>query len=328
MSQLELKTKPSPVAQHKKEAVDLAVLGGGPAGLTAVIYARRAGLKTLLIEKMVLGGTASTAFQIDNFPGFPEGISGMELAQRLSSQADKLGNNIIWGNATALKSKNKHFEITIDGKTIQAKAVILATGSESKRLDVPGEEKLRGRGISYCATCDGPFYKDKNIAVVGGGNGAIEEALFLTRFAKKISIIHRRDELRADKILADRAKADPKIYFFWHSAVQEIKGENKVESISIKDVQNDKTLNVSIDGIFVYIGSRPNSSIAKDLIKIDKNGFIVTDNNLQSSVAGIFAAGDVRQKSLRQIVTAAADGAIAAESARKYIEESNPKTKK
>lgn len=321
MAQLELKTKPSPVAQHKREAVDLAILGGGPAGLTAVIYARRAGLKTLLIEKMVLGGTASAAFQIENFPGFPDGVSGIELAQRLSSQADKLGNEIIWGNATTLKPKNKHFEITVDGKTIQAKAVIIATGSESKRLEVPGEEKLRGRGISYCATCDGPFYKDKNIAVVGGGNAAIEEALFLTRFANKISIIHRRDELRADKILADRAKADPKIYFFWHSAVQEIKGDNKVDSLLIKDVQNGKTLNVPIDGVFVYIGNRPNSSIAKDLVKIEKNGYIVTDTSLQTSVPGIFAAGDVRQKSLRQVVTAAADGAIAAESARKYIEE-------
>ena len=219
-----------------------------------------------------------------------------------------------------ITSKKNHYEVQVDGKQYTSKALIIATGTEAAKLGVPGEDEFRGRGVSYCATCDGPFYKDKNIMVVGGGNAAIEEALFLTRYAKKISIVHRRDELRADKILAERAIANPKIYFFWHALVEKINGQQKVEEVVLKDRQSKKNSNVPIDGIFVYIGSKPNSEIVKEVVKRDKNGFIKTDENMQTSVPGIFAAGDVRVKSLRQVVTAAADGAIAAESARKFIE--------
>ncbi|MDI6730970.1 MAG: thioredoxin-disulfide reductase [Candidatus Margulisbacteria bacterium] len=320
---VEAKPKPQAAAQKKREAIDLLIIGGGPAGLTAAIYALRAGLKTILVEKMVLGGIASTAYHIENFPGFPEGISGLELARRLSEQAGNLGLQVVWGSAAQIKKKNKHFETDVDGKSLQSKVIIIATGTESKKLDIPGEEKLRGRGVSYCATCDGPFYKDKNIIVVGGGNAAIEEALYLTRYAKKISIVHRRNDLRADKVLADRASANPKIYFFWHSAVEEIKGKEKVEGILLKDLQSEKSLTVPADGVFIYVGSRPNSAVVKGLIDMDDNGYIKTDQQLCTSAAGIFSAGDVRQKSLRQMVTAAADGAVAAESARKFIEESS-----
>ena len=234
--QLAVRPKPKLKPAGDKKEFDLLIIGGGPAGLTAAIYALRARLKTALVEKMVLGGLASTAFLIENYPGFPEGISGLTLCRKMEAQAAALGLPLLWGEASRLKKKNKHFEIGVDGRLITARAVILATGSEIAKLGVPGEEEFRGKGVSYCATCDGPFYKDKKVIVVGGGNAAIEEALFLTRYASKVSIVHRRDELRADKLIAERAKADPKIYFFWHSAVEKINGDKTVNEVVIKDL--------------------------------------------------------------------------------------------
>jgi thioredoxin reductase (NADPH) len=312
--------KPSAVVIEKKPMLDLIIIGGGPAGLTAALYAARSRLKVLLIEKMILGGLATTTFSIENYPGFPEGISGTDLSNRLQDQVRRLGLDILWGNAISLKNKKGLREVQVDGKLLTAKTVIIATGTEAAKLGVSGEDEFRGRGVSYCATCDGPFYKDRNIMVVGGGNSAIEEALFLTRYAAKISIVHRRDQLRADKIYAERALSDSKIYFFWHSVVEKISGKEKIEEVVLKDLQSQKKLKVPVDGIFIYIGSKPNSEIAKNIVKLDQKGFILTDENMKTSAAGIFAAGDVRVKSLRQVVTAASDGAIAADSARKYIE--------
>ena len=319
---LQVKPKPKPQAAviGKGPLLDLIIIGGGPAGLSAALYAVRAGLKTLLIEKMILGGQASTTFFIENYPGFPEGLSGMELSNRMQDQVRRLGLDILWGNALSVKNKKNHREIQVDGKPLTSKAVIIATGTEAAKLGVPGEDEFRGRGVSYCATCDGPFYKDKNIMVVGGGNSAIEEALFLTRYANKISIVHRRNELRAEKILAERALSNSKIYFFWHSVVEEISGKEKIERIVLKDLQTGKKLKVPMDGIFVYVGNKPNTEMLKETVKLDPKGFIPTDENMKTSATGIYAAGDVRVKSLRQVVTAVADGAIAAESARKYIE--------
>ncbi|HVN67935.1 MAG TPA: thioredoxin-disulfide reductase [Candidatus Sulfotelmatobacter sp.] len=299
----------------EKEGFDLIIIGGGPAGLTAAIYALRARLNVLLIEKLVLGGLASTAYHIDNYPGFPEGISGLDLAQKLGDQAKKLGLRTFWGNAIKIK---KH-EVQVDGRTFHAQALIIATGTEPLRLDVPGEEAFRGKGVSYCATCDGPFYQDKNIIVVGGGNAAIAEAIFLTRFAKKVTIVHRRDELRADKLLAEQAKNHPKIYFFWHSAVEKISGDKVVDEVTLRDLLSDKIVKVPADGVFIYIGSKPNSAPAKGTVKLDPKGFIITDDRMLTSAAGVFAAGDIRVKTLRQVVTAAADGATAADSAREYL---------
>ncbi|NQT28985.1 MAG: thioredoxin-disulfide reductase [Candidatus Saganbacteria bacterium] len=318
----QIKTRPKPQTKKtdKNKTLDLIIIGGGPAGLTAALYASRARLKVVLVEKMILGGMASTAFSIENYTGFPEGISGMELCQRIEKQVRRLGLDIVWGNTTSVKKKKGQSEVVVDNKTLVSKAVIIASGSEAAKLGIAGEDEFRGRGVSYCATCDGPFYKDKNVMVVGGGNSAIEEALFLARYAKKISVVHRRDELRADKILAERALANPKIYFFWHALVSQVLGEDKVREVMLEDVQTRKKLKVPIDGIFIYIGSKPNSEMVKSLVKLDKKGFIITDDNMNTSTSGIFAAGDVRKKSLRQVVTAAADGAIAAESARKYIE--------
>lgn len=319
-TQIKARPKPKLKPADRAAPLDLIIIGGGPAGLTAALYAIRSRLKVLLIEKMILGGQASTTFLIENYPGFPEGISGMEMSNRLQDQVKRLGLDILWGSTVSVKSKKTVREIKVDGKVLQAKAVIIATGAEAAKLSVPGEDEFRGRGVSYCATCDGAFYKDKNIMVVGGGNSAIEEAIFLTRYARKISVVHRRDQLRAEKILAEQAMAEPKMYFFWHSVVESISGQQKVEEVTLKDLTSNKKLKVPIDGIFIYIGSNPNTACVKGTVKLDKTGFIVTDENMKTSVPGIFAAGDVRVKILRQIVTAASDGAIAAESARKYIE--------
>jgi thioredoxin reductase (NADPH) len=322
---MQLKTKPKPKAAPTKgkSKYDLIIVGGGPAGLTAAIYARRAKLNTLLVEKMILGGMVSTTYHIDNYPGFPKGISGMDLSTRLQEQVKKLDLDISWGGAISVKNKKDHREVSVDGKVFTAKAVIIATGTEAAKLGVPGEGEFRGRGVSYCATCDGAFYKDKNIMVVGGGNSAIEEAFFLTRFGKKVSIVHRRDKLRADKVLAEQAMADPKIYFYWNCVVDEIKGKQKVEEVILNDLQSKKKIKVPVDGIFIYVGSKPNSEIVEDIVKLDSKGFIPVDQNMKTSVNGIYAAGDIIAKPLRQIVTAASDGAVAAESARKFIEGSN-----
>jgi thioredoxin reductase (NADPH) len=322
-TQIKAKPKMKKKTSDREGLLDLIIIGGGPAGMTAALYAVRARLKVLLVEKMILGGLATTTFNIENYPGFPEGIAGMELSDRLQDQVRRLGLDILWGNTLSVKNKKDHREVQVDGKTLTAKAVIIATGTEAAKLGVSGEDEFRGRGVSYCATCDGPFYKDKNVMVVGGGNAAIEEALFLTRYAKKISIVHRRDQLRADKIFGERAVADPKIYFFWHATVDKIIGKQKVEEVIVKDLITGKNLKVPVDGIFIYIGSKPNTDLVKGVVKMDKKGFILTDENMKTSVAGIYAAGDVRVKSLRQVVTAAADGAVAAESARKYIEGDN-----
>jgi thioredoxin reductase (NADPH) len=322
--QLAAKPQAKTIIVEEKKDLDLAIVGGGPAGLSAAIYALRAGLKTILFEKMVLGGLASTTYQIDNYPGFPDSISGIDLSQRMADQARKLGLEIVWGSVTEIKNDKNHRQLKIDGKTLSAKAVIIAAGTEAAKLDVPGEEEFRGKGVSYCATCDGAFYQGKNILVVGGGNAAVEEALFLTRYAAKVSIVHRRDRLRADKIVAEKAMAHPKIYFFWHSAVEEILGDKNVKEAVLKDLLSGNKLRVPVDGIFIYTGSRPNSDPVKNLVKVNNQGFILTDEKMRTSAPGIFAAGDIREKGLRQVVTAAADGAIAAESARQFIEKIEP----
>jgi len=318
--QLETKPKAKLMVREDSSHFDLIIVGGGPAGLAAAIYALRARIKTLLIEKMILGGLASTTFQIENYPGFPDAISGLDLSQKMAEQAKKLGLNVLWANAVKVKTNKNLREVETDGKSLTAKAVIIATGTEAARLGVPGEDTFIGKGVSFCATCDGPFYQNKNVMVVGGGNSAVEEALFLTRYAKKVSIIHRRDELRADRILVEQAKSHPKIYFFWHSTVEAIRGEKNVSEVVVKDLVSGKKIKVAADGVFIYIGSKPNTELVKDVVKLDERGFILTDEKMKTSAPGIFAAGDVRVKHLRQVVTAVADGAIAADSAREFVE--------
>ena len=301
---------------------DVVIIGGGPAGLTAGLYTSRAMMKSLLIEKGIPGGQMATTYRIENYPGFDEGISGLELSQRMERQARKFGLEFSSGRVEEIRlDDNEKVLIIVDGLEIRTKALIIATGVEPKSLKVDGEERFRGRGVSYCATCDGAFFRDKKIAVIGGGDSALEEALFLTRFAEEIFIIHRRDKLRATRILQERAFEESKIKFIWDSFVEKIEGDDTVNKIVIRNLKNDKTEFFSVSGVFIYIGSNSNTEFLRGLVNLDSNGFIITDEKMATSVPGIYAAGDVRTKTLKQIATAVGDGAIAAKSAEKYIED-------
>ncbi|MEW5761507.1 MAG: thioredoxin-disulfide reductase [Candidatus Thermoplasmatota archaeon] len=294
---------------------ELIIVGGGPAGLTAGIYAKRAGIDALLIERGAIGGQAILTNFIENYPGYT-GISGIELMQKFEEQARKLGLEFKTSEVTHIEVGNKKIVKTTDGK-YEAITVIVATGTNQKKLGVEGEEKFFGKGVSYCATCDAPFFKNKNVLVVGGGDAAITEAIFLTKFAKKVYVVHRRDKLRATKILADRALANEKIEMIWNSVVKEIIGKEKIEKVVLENLAEKKIYEMGIDGIFIFVGSEPNTSFIN--VKKDKEGYIITDEYMKTSAKGIYAAGDCRAKFLRQISTAVGDGAIAAISAEKHI---------
>jgi thioredoxin reductase (NADPH) len=301
---------------------DVLIVGGGPAGLTAGLYTARGKLKSLLIEKGLTGGLVTTTEWIENYPGFEEGIMGAELAQKMEKQATKFGLEIVQGAVTRISINEKIKEVVLDnGHTYEAKSVILTTGAHPRNLKVDGEDEFRGRGVSYCATCDGAFFKGENIAVAGGGDSAVQEAIFLTKFAETVYIIHRRDQLRAEKILQERAFANPKIKFLWDSVVEKIAGDNGVNAVHIKNVKTDEKSIISVQGIFIYIGYNPNTEFLAGLANLDENNFIITDEHLATSAPGIFAAGDVRSMNPKQIATAVGDGATAAISAEKYIEE-------
>jgi thioredoxin reductase (NADPH) len=320
MPTTKLEPKVAAIIKEGKMPFELIIIGGGPAGLTAGIYAKRAGIDAILIEKALPGGLITTTELVENYPGFPEGISGMELGQKLEDQAKKYGLDIIFGKAVKLEVKKGLKIVFTEENSYSTKAVIIATGSEPKKLGVPGEEDFIGKGVSYCATCDGPFYKDKYVAVVGGGNGALEEALFLTKFAKLVTIIHRRKDLRADKVLLDRAASNPNIFMKLDTLVDEIKGDEKVRSLKLTDVSSNKRSSINIDGVFIYAGLKPNTDFVKETIKLDDNGHIITDEKLATNIPGIFAAGDVRKKILRQVVTSVADGAVALNSVKEFLE--------
>jgi thioredoxin reductase (NADPH) len=299
---------------------DLIIAGGGPAGLTAGLYAARAMLKTLLIERMILGGQAATTFLVENYPGFPDGIPGPELAQAMEKQAKNFGLIIDSGEVNALRPAGSLWEVEMDGRKILTKAVIIATGVDPNKLGIPGEEELKGKGVSYCATCDGPFFREQEVGVVGGGDSALDEALYLTRFAKKVYIIHRRNALRAEKILQERAFENPKIEILWDTVVTKVDGKNGVDALELKNVKTQERRNLKVNGVFFYVGLLPLTGFLKGIINLDASGYVLTDENMATSAKGIFAAGDVRQKSLRQVATAVGDGAIAAFSVEKYIE--------
>ncbi|AGL01453.1 thioredoxin-disulfide reductase [Desulfoscipio gibsoniae] len=304
---------------------DVTIIGGGPAGLAAGIYSSRAALKTLLLEKGMPGGLAASTEFIENYPGFAEGVGGPELMMQMDAQARRFGMEVQSANAETIEAGEDYFTIKTDDGAILTKTIILATGAQPQKLKTPGEEEFHGRGVSYCATCDGAFFRDKEVAVIGGGDSAVEEAIYLTKFASKVHIIHRRGELRATKVLQQRAMDNEKIVMHWHSVVEKISGEATVKEIIIKDVRSGETKPLAVDGIFIYVGTRPVSDLVAGLINLDQRGYIIADENMHTSRPGIFAAGDVRQKILRQVVTAVADGAIAAVSAEKYIEETQKK---
>ncbi|MGQ9531979.1 MAG: thioredoxin-disulfide reductase [Desulfotomaculales bacterium] len=299
---------------------ELVIVGGGPAGLAAALYAARAGLDTVLYEEGMPGGKAATTERIENYPGFPDGIGGVELMMNMQAQAQRFGARMVNVGVQAIEPGDGQFVLQTGEGRVTARAVILATGVTPRPLNVKGEAEFTGRGISFCATCDGPLFRDRVVAVVGGGDAAVEEALFLSRFARKVYLIHRRDALRATKVLQDRAFAEPKIEFLWHSVVQEVLGGPTVEAVLLRDVRSGETRAVAVDGVFVYIGMEPNSRLVRGLVALDEQGYVITDEEMRTSRPGIFAAGDVRRKTLRQVVTAVADGAIAAVTAGHYLE--------
>ena len=300
---------------------DVTIIGAGPAGLSAGLYAARAKLSTIIIEKMYPGGQAAMTYRIENYPGFSDGIGGAELAEAMKSQAERFGAKILNNGAVKIVKKDNIFNIILDNDdNVEAKTVILAAGASAKKLGVKGEIEFTGRGVSYCATCDGAFYANKTVAVVGGGDTAIEEALFLTRFASKVYVIHRRNQLRATKILQERAFQNSKISFIWDSVVDEIRGKDTVNELVVKNVKTGELESISVDGIFVAIGQTPLTDFVKDINSLDNQGYIITNEHLMTNVPGIFAAGDIRQKPLRQVITAASDGAVAAVEAGRFIE--------
>lgn len=299
---------------------DVIIVGAGPAGLTAGLYAGRARLNTLIFEQLTVGGQIALTQTIGNFPGFPGEIKTAELIERLAKQVKDLGIKI--ENAQIKKiSQDTNFRlIDSEGKEYQSKAVIIATGAQPKKINVPGEDELTGRGVSYCAVCDGPLYKEKDIVVVGGGDRAVEEAIFLSRFAKTIKLVHRRDSLRATKILQEDLKQNAKITVVWNSMVTKIMGQNRVEAVKIKDVKTEKESTINCHGVFLAIGVTPNTQFLNGIIKTDESGYIITEENLMTSQEGMFACGDCRRRPLLQVVTACAEGALAAFSADKYLE--------
>ena len=300
---------------------DVIIIGAGPAGMTAAVYASRANLDTIMLERGVPGGQMADTEAIENYPGF-ESILGQELSTKMFEHAKKFGAEYVYGDVKGITDHGNYKEVDLGSKTLKAKTIIIATGAEYKKLGIPGEEELTGRGVSYCAVCDGAFYRDREVVVIGGGDSAVEEGMYLTRFANKVTIIHRRDKLRAQKILQDRAFQNEKIEFIWDTVVEEINGKDgKVESVSIKNVKTGETSEFATDGVFVYIGTVPLSEPFKSLGIVDEEGYIPTNENMETKVPGVFAAGDVRVKDLRQVVTATGDGSIAAEQAAKYIEE-------
>lgn len=295
------------------------IIGGGPAGLTAGLYTSRARLNSLLIEKGVVGGQIVDAEQVDNYPGFPEGISGFELGQLMHRQATKYGLKTVIAEVTGVEPQEKQIVIkTTEGNFI-AKAVIIASGSERRKLGIPGEEEFIGKGVSYCATCDAPFFKEKPVAVVGGGNAAITEALHLTKFASRVTVIHRRNQLRASGIIQEKAFSKPKIEFLWDTVAEEIEGENSVRRIKLRQVKTGEKSSLEIAGVFISIGLKPGTDYLKGVLPLDDGGYVITNDKMETEIPGIFAAGDIRRNSARQAVTAAGDGATAAFYAEKFI---------
>ncbi|MCP4670348.1 MAG: thioredoxin-disulfide reductase [Desulfobacula sp.] len=298
---------------------DLVIIGAGPAGLTAGIYAARARMNVLLLEKAVPGGQILVTDWLENYPGFPEGLTGFDLAEKMKKQAEQLGLKIETAEVHSLNLSKTKKEIILKEKSITAKSLIIASGASPRNLGI-GEEKFIGKGISFCATCDGPFFKDKIVVAVGGGDTAVQESIFLTKFAKKVYLIHRRDELRATKILQERIFENDKIEIVWDSIATGIDGFFGVENVKIKNVKTDEEKTIKADGCFIWVGILPNTSFLNDSVKTDGAGFIQADKNMQTSVPGVFAIGDVRDTPLRQVSTAVGDGAIAAVSAEHFVE--------
>jgi len=301
----------------------VAIIGAGPAGLAAGLYAARSGLSTIILEMAFPGGQIANAARVENYPGFVEGVSGMELGQFMHRQAEQSGAETLTVEVSSLipaieGGRGRHVVKTSE-EDISAEAVILATGARYRMLGVAGETELTGKGVSYCATCDGPFYRGKKVAVIGGGDTAITDALELTTFASQVTVIHRRDELRAGKVLEERARSNPKLDFVWNSIVEVVVGAPVVSSLRLKNTKDGTMSELPVDGVFVAVGSVPSTGFLQGVLPLDESGCIITNEQMETDIAGVFAAGDVRHGSARQVITAAGDGATAALSARRYI---------
>lgn len=302
------------------EQFDIIIIGGGPAGLTAALYASRALLSVVVLERYMTGGQMTLTDLIENYSGFPEGIQGLKLSELMHQQAKNFGAQFRNAEVLGIRLEGNWKILETNEGELRAKAVIIATGADPKTLGIPGEENFRGRGVSYCATCDGAFFQGVPVAVVGGGDTAVEEAIFLTKYASTVTIIHRRDALRAEKIIQERAFKNPKINFLWDSVAIEVLGNQQATGLKVRDLKSQKETELAAEGIFIFVGHKPNTEFLKGLVATDHAGFIQTDQFMKTNVPGIFAAGDVRQTPLRQIATAVGDGAIAAFYAEKYIE--------
>ncbi len=302
------------------EKQEIIILGSGPAGLSAALYAARAGLDPLVLTGMMLHGQASTTSVIENYPGFPEGIDGSELGQLFQTQAERFGAQIEIDQAISIDLHQQPYLVESYGKTYETKSIIITTGATPRKLGVPGEKELTGKGVSYCGTCDGWFFREKDIVVVGGGDSALEEGLFLTRFANSVTIIHRRNELRAGTILQERAFANPKIKFIWDSVVTEIIGDDAVQSVRLKNTKTGDEENHQIDGVFIFIGHDPNSEIFEGQLDFEAGGYLKVNKLMETSIPGVYAAGEIADPDYRQVITSAGMGAAAAIQATRYLE--------
>jgi thioredoxin reductase (NADPH) len=301
---------------------DVVILGSGPAGLTAAIYTARANLAPVVVEGLKAGGQLMDTTDVENYPGFPEGVMGPDLMEKFKQQAERFGTTFVRGDATRVNLTKRPMTVSTDEETIEAKAVIIATGASPLELGLPGEKKYAGRGVSYCATCDGFFFREKEIVVVGGGDTAMEEALFLTRYGKRVTVVHRREELRASKIMADRAQANEKIEFLWNSVVEEVLGDGtKVQSMRVKNVKTGEVTDRSCEGFFVAIGHRPNTELFRDLLPTDDQGYLTPGKGSFTELEGVFMAGDVHDHHYRQAVTAVAAGCMAAIDCERWLEQ-------
>lgn len=304
------------------DILDVIIIGGGGSGLTAALYTSRANLSTVLFEKLTPGGQIAVTNEVENYPGFPEGVIGPEIAMKMEEQAKKYGTQVVYEEVKSLKKNGDIFEIASASKVYKSKTIILSSGASFRMLGVPKEKELTGRGVSYCATCDGAFFKGKELVVVGGGDSALQEGIFLTKFATKVTVVHRRDKLRASPILQDRAKENSKISFVWDTVVEEIRGDKKVEGVVLKNLKTNQTQEFKTDGVFIFVGHDPNTQFLKGFVDLDAQNYVKAsaDNSYKTSVAGVFAAGEVRAGAVKQLVAACGEGCAAALAAQHYLE--------
>jgi thioredoxin reductase (NADPH) len=320
MEGISFKVSKAAEEQALRPEYDVVVLGGGPAGLTAAIYASRSRMLTLVVEKEAIGGEAASTSMIENYPGFPEGIQGTELAERMRSQAQRFGAQIIVESPQGLDLRAVPKEVSLGGQIVRAQSIIIASGTSPRNLGIPGEKEFKGRGVSYCATCDGPMFADKDIAIIGCGNSGVQEGLFILKFVRSMTMVEVLPTIQAEEILQESMRAHKNVRWLLNHETLSINGEDWVESITVKDQETGVEKKISVEGVFIYIGLTPNSDYLRGQVELNEWGFIPTDERMQTSLPGVFAAGDIRETELRQIATAIGDGAVAASSAYHYVD--------